>query len=346
MKIFFKISIILFFAGILLFLLIPSPIKPAKYIVSKINNLKNVENIKLIPDAKPVAQNKIESSEDILVDKNEVIYFANGQEITKISPDEKMEVFAHTGGQNLGMAFDNEGNIIVANNSKGVLKINNKGKVETLVPANYPNGVAVSKDGTIYYSDSSSKYYGTKKSYFLDYLEARPYGKLFSFNPKTRELKTLLTDLRYANGVALSKNEDFLLVNETYGYKITKYYIKGAKAGTKEVFKDSLYGYPDGISSDDKGDFYVAIYAPRKPFLDLIHKYPFLKAQLAKLPQSMLPKPDKNSSILVIDENGKVLKKYYDNTGNIFSLSSVKRYDRTLYIGTLVGKSIWKYEFK
>lgn len=54
--------------------------------------------------------------------------------------------------------------------------------------------------------------------------------------------------------------EDFVLVNETYRYRIVRYWLKGPKAGTHEVFIDNLPGFPDNISSNRKGTFWLALF--------------------------------------------------------------------------------------
>jgi len=44
-----------------------------------------------------------------------------------------------------------------------------------------------------------------------------------------------MTGLSFGNGVALSPNEDFLLVGETCGKSVWKYHIEGAQKGNSEV---------------------------------------------------------------------------------------------------------------
>lgn len=53
------------------------------------------------------------------------------------------------------------------------------------------------------------------QKFVLDFLEARPHGRLLRFDPSTNTTETLLEDLYFANGVALSRNEDFVLVVES-----------------------------------------------------------------------------------------------------------------------------------
>ena len=75
------------------------------------------------------------------------------------------------------------------------------------------NNCDVASDGKIYFSDTTSKFRWS--THMLDAMEGRPYGRLMVYDPATKETRTLLKDLFFANGVALSQNEDFVLVAET-----------------------------------------------------------------------------------------------------------------------------------
>ena len=54
-------------------------------------------------------------------------------------------------------------------------------------------------------------------------------GRLLSYNPKTKKTHVLADGLFYANGVALSPDESFVLVVETLSVTIHKYWLKGPK---------------------------------------------------------------------------------------------------------------------
>ncbi|CAI7929314.1 unnamed protein product [Closterium sp. NIES-54] len=141
----------------------------------------------------------------------------------------------------------------------------------------------VASDGTIYFSDASSHF--PVSHFFLDILEQRPHGRLLRINPDEQkaelaeeprhgedehatsagtaseagplEAEALLDGLYFANGVALSQNEDFVVVAETSRYRLTRYWLKGPKAGTSEIFLDNLPGSPDNVNSNGKGLFWV-----------------------------------------------------------------------------------------
>ena len=79
------------------------------------------------------------------------------------------------------------------------------------------------------------------------------------YDPKTKQTTVLLKGLHFANGVQLSKNEDFVIVAETCQSKVVRYYLKGEKKGQSDVFIDGLPGFPDNIRSDGKDGILVSL---------------------------------------------------------------------------------------
>lgn len=69
----------------------------------------------------------------------------------------------------------------------------------------------------------------------------------------------LIDNLHFANGVMLSDNEEFVIVAETARNRIHRYYLKGLKKGTHDIFVDGLPGHPDNLQSDGKGGFLVPL---------------------------------------------------------------------------------------
>lgn len=69
-------------------------------------------------------------------------------------------------------------------------------------------------DGSVYFSDASTKF--GLDEWVLDVLEAKPHGRLLKYDPSTNKTLLLLADLAFANGVALSPTQDYLLICETW----------------------------------------------------------------------------------------------------------------------------------
>uniref|UniRef100_A0A653EAD2 Gluconolactonase n=1 Tax=Pseudomonas marincola TaxID=437900 RepID=A0A653EAD2_9PSED len=183
--------------------------------------------------------------------------------------------------------------------------------------------------------------------YLLDLLEARPWGRLLSYTPSSGKTQVLLKDLYFANGVALSAKEDFVLVNETYRYRITRYWLKGDKAGEHEVFIDNLPGLPDNLEGDRAGTFWVALPSPRKSDADFLHQHPWLKAQIAKLPRAMWPKATPYGLAIAIDEQGQIIQSLHDTSGShLRMITSVKPVGDYLYLGSLENDRIGKLKIR
>ena len=83
------------------------------------------------------------------------------------------------------------------------------------------NDLVILKNGSIYFTDSSSKF--SRKDVMLEVYEGRPTGKLIHYNPIEDTLNVVLSELTFANGLYLSTNEDFLLISETTACRIVKW---------------------------------------------------------------------------------------------------------------------------
>jgi sugar lactone lactonase YvrE len=60
-------------------------------------------------------------------------------------------------------------------------------------------------------------------------IQGLPRGKVYRYNPTTRETHLLLTGLFYSNGVAVSADDSYLVISETDRLRLIKYWLKGPK---------------------------------------------------------------------------------------------------------------------
>lgn len=256
-----------------------------------------------------------------------------------------LETFADTGGRPLGLAWDAQGQLIVADAKKGLLSISRDGVITTLateaggVAFRFADDVDVAKDGRIYFSDASSRFgYG---DHMLDLLEGRPNGRLLRYDPKSRAVEVLLGELYFANGVALGEDDSFVLVNETGVRRVTRLWLSGAHAGEHDVFADALPGYPDGISRGTGGRFWVAIFAPRNPGGERMAPHPFMKKMVARLPRFLWPAPKRFGMVLVLDAEGHIADSLQDPSGeHLWNVTGAEEHDGFLYLGTLDAPQI------
>ena len=330
----------------------PSPIDPLAWQAPQAPLLTGVlEPNDSLMKAELLGRGQVHGPEDTAVDSQDRVYAGlHDGRIVRIE-GERVDTFVDTGGRPLGMDFDANGNLIVADAYKGLLRINPEGQIEVLsteaegVPFKFTDDLDIARDGTIYFSDASSRF--EQPDYLLDLLEARPHGRLLSYNPATRETRVLLKDLYFANGVALSANEDFVLVNETYRYRITRYWLSGEKAGTHDIFIDNLPGLPDNLQGDRNGTFWVALPSPRKADADMLHRSPWAKAQLAKLPRAFWPKAVPYGFAIALNEQGEIIQSLHDTSGtHLRMITSVKPVGDYLYLGSLDNDRIGKLKIR
>ncbi|HEX4844534.1 MAG TPA: SMP-30/gluconolactonase/LRE family protein [Limnobacter sp.] len=201
-----------------------------------------------------------------------------------------MQVLGSTGGRPLGLVFHPDGFLVVADALLGLVSFTLQGDVKVLstasegLPFKFVDDVDVSADGRYaYFSDASSKF--DLNNYVLDILEHAGNGRLLRYDFATGQTTTLMRGLQFANGVVLSHDEDYVLVNETGAYRIARHWLEGSKAGQSDVFADNLPGFPDNIRRDAQGHFWVAVPSLRDPLVDGLAAYPGARAFIAKLLQ-------------------------------------------------------------
>jgi sugar lactone lactonase YvrE len=294
----------------------------------------------------------LEEPEDVAIDANDDLYTGTRDgTIWRITLDEDDEAtlteFANTEGNPLGLRFDGDGSLIVADALRGLLAIDPSGRVSVLTteaggePLNFTNDLDVAADGTIYFSDASSKFNNVGADPVRDTMEGRPHGRLLAYHPDTGLTEVLLDDLYFANGVTLTQDDNAVLVAELARYRITRYWLRGEQAGTSDVLIDNLPGLPDGIMSDRQGTIWVSMGSPRNATLDTLHQLPFFVNQMSKLPDPLLTALTGGSNygmVLGVSESGEITTALYDSLGQFSGgISNVVPHDDRLYLGTRYG---------
>jgi len=326
--------------------------------------------------AERLAQGVANGPEDVAVDRQARVYAGYDDGTIRrfdASGNGNGEVFANTNGRPLGLAFtdkpvapDNEPvrnpgpadglddpndadasaqTLIVADAEKGLLAVNARGDIKILAngangtPFGFTDDVDVAGDGTIYFTDASSKY--GRHDYRADILEHGGHGRLMKYDPASGRVTILLGGLQFANGVAVSADEAYVLVTETGSYRVLRYWLTGEQAGQSEVFTDNLPGFPDGISySDDSDTFWVALFAPRNQILDFAADKPWLRRLIFNLPEALQPAPAHVGRLLGLDGQGRIVTDLQDTRPGAFApITSVEQAGEYLYLGSLTADS-------
>lgn len=290
--------------------------------------------------------------EGVAIDSQNRIYagFDDGR-IMRLQPDgTRPETFANTQGRPLGMIFDDNGNLIVADANKGLLMVTAVGSITVLatesdgVPFRCTNDLDIATNGTIYFSDASHMF--PLSNYKADLLEHGGNGRLLSYNPKTKATTTLLRGLSFANGVALSPDQSFVLVVETGKYRIHRLWLTGPRQGQSDIFIDNLPGFPDGISSNRRDKFWLALVTPRDKTLDTLLPYPSLRKVVLRLPKFLQPAPKRYSFVLGLDADGNVTANLQDGTEGCYAqIANAVEHNSALYFGSIGESAIGRYRF-
>mgnify|MGYP000277074511 CR=1 FL=1 len=289
--------------------------------------------------------------EDVAIDDEGYLYvgYVDGR-IVRFDPDgNNPDLIANTEGRPLGLDFAPSGNLIVADGYKGLLSISAAGAITTLSDSanglayGFTDDVDVDSNGIAYFSDASSKF-GPAMHARDDIMEHGGHGRLLRYDPATNQAEVLLDGLQFANGIALSQNEDFVLVTETGNYRIVRYWLKGDKAGTHDIFMDNLPGIPDGISANGDGTFWLALFSPRNAMLDSLSDKPLLRKVAFRLPEFLQPQPAHHAFVLGLNEQGQVTHNLQHNAPEAFApITSVEQVGNTLYLGSLTASAFAAY---
>ena len=254
-------------------------------------------------------------------------------------------VVCDTTGRPLGLELHPDGGVIICDVDRGVLHLDlEDGSITELVttidgrPMAFCNNAAVAADGTIYFTDSSTKF--GFEHWRGDLLEHGATGRLFRRSPGGRVDK-LADGLAFANGVALAADESYVVVAETAGYALRRYQLAGPDQGAIVAFGDVLPGFPDNISTGTDGLIWVAIASPRDKSLDLLlPRVPFLRTIVWALPQRLQPQPKRLIRAQAYDAEGRLVHDLEATHPDFGKPAGVRQVDGNVWLGSFEESAI------
>jgi sugar lactone lactonase YvrE len=272
--------------------------------------------------------------------------------VVRLAPgSEQAETLVDTHGRPMAVARHPDGRLFIADAHRGLLALDDAGHLEVLaaaeggVPFRFVDDLAIASDGLVYFTDASSR--RSVEDFPLEILEHRPAGRVLVYEPATRTVKALFGAFSFPNGIALWPDEGSLVVSETGDYRLWRLWLKGPRAGTRELFVDALPGFPDNVRySPARRVFWVAIGSLRKPEVDALAHWPRLRTLVARLPPSFQPAPDRHAYALAVDEAGKVVETLQDLGPDSYSpVSCVTEAGGFLYLGSFVRGGLARIPF-
>jgi sugar lactone lactonase YvrE len=288
--------------------------------------------------------------EDVAVDSQGRIYagLEDGR-IVQLQPDgTQPKVFANTNGRPLGLAFAPGGNLIVADAIKGLLSIDPAGTLQVLVTEadgvqfGCLNDLDVAADGTIYFTEASHKFPMSK--FASDIIEHQPNGRFLTYDPHTKITRTIFKGLYFANGVAVSPDQTFVLVAETGLYRVLKFSLSEMPQGKYEIFIDNLPGFPDGVSSNRKDKFWLSLVTPRDAVFDKILPYPLARKIVFRLPEFLHPAPKRYSFVVGLDPSGRVVENLQNGDPKGYAqIANAVEFNGSLYLGSIGEDTVGRF---
>lgn len=183
--------------------------------------------------------------------------------------EDGVSVFLEPSGYAGGNAFDRDGAIISCQGgARQIARITTDMRVESLVyeyrgkKFNSPNDVVIKSDGTIWFTDPD---YGLLAAYGEkagDYRELDKYH-IFRFDPDTKEIVSVHSELSKPNGLTFSRDETQLFVgnSEVGERRLVVFDVTPSNDLTNKrtlaAIESQTWGI-DGLKMDEHGNLYAA----------------------------------------------------------------------------------------
>jgi ribose transport system permease protein len=313
-------------------------------------------------DVTLIGLGRIEAPEDVILDRHDNLYAGSrhGDIVRFLAPDfERMEVFAHIGGQPLGMAFDRQDNLYVCIGGMGLYRVDPSGKVEKATDETNRSWTSVNDDsrlrladdlditddGRIFFSEATVRY--EMDEWPVEGIEARGNGRIICYDTRTGKTHTALRGLKFPNGICVASDGQSILFAETFGCTVKRYWFDGPNKGKVETVMNNLPGYPDNINLASDGNYWLALVGMRSPALDLAWKMPGFRLRMAKrVPLDEWLFPNLNTGCVVkFNEKGEILESLWDlHAVNHPMITSMREHRGYLYLGGISNNRIGRYK--
>lgn len=294
-----------------------------------------------LPDLKVVQVNGF-GAEDVVVDNGHVFTGVEDGRILRLTQDgRRLDTVADTGGRPLGLELYPDGRLLVCDSKRGLLLVDRQsGDVEVLVPRGPDlrvcNNAAVAADGTVYFTDSTSRF--DLDHWKADLFEHSGTGRLLRRTPDG-EVDVLLSGLQFANGVALAPDESWVVVASSGSYRLDRVELP---SGSHSTLIESLPAFPDNIATGSDGLVWIAMASPRIAALDLAHRlHPAVRKAVWALPEPLQVKEKRVVWVRAVDgTTGETVHDYRAVRPDYHMVTGVREVDGVVYLGSLNERAI------
>ena len=290
-------------------------------------------------------------AEDVVLDEaGRVLGGLEDGRIVRLTPSTgAVETVANTGGRPLGLELLPDGRLIVCDSFRGLLAVDiDSGTVTTLLadnggrPMTFCSNAVAARDGSLYFSESSTRVHVSH--YTADVLEHSRTGRLSRLGPDGT-VRILADDMLFANGLVLAADESWIAVAETAGYCITRLWLSGDRAGSREPIVANLPGFPDNMSRGSDGLIWVALETPRNPLLDfMLPRAPILRRIAWAMPEALRPHERKTVWVQAYTDDGRLVHDLQTQHDEFFLATGLAERDGVVWVGSLQAATLARIE--
>jgi sugar lactone lactonase YvrE len=285
-------------------------------------------------------------AEDVVVggpgpDEGAVFTGTEDGSIFRVAHDgRRVDRVAHTGGRPLGIEIDPDGRLLVCDAHRGVLRVDTRsGAVEQVTdrihdtPIVFCNNAAIAPDGTVWFTDTSTRY-GIRQ-WKKDFIQDTRTGRLVRIGTDG-SVAVVLDGLAFGNGVALSREADFVAVAETAARTVVRHWLAGARAGERDFLVQDLPGYPDNIARGSDGLIWVSIASPTDPVVERLQRAPMpLRRAATRIPERLQPKPRRTVRAQAYDDAGRLVHDLDLPSTAYHMVTGVREHEGRVWFGSL-----------
>jgi len=311
--------------------------------------------------AEPIGLGVVDGPEDIILDDDGNLYCGSrdGDILRFFAPDhQRSEIYAHIGGQTLGLAFDRDGNLLTCVGGMGLYKVTKQREVIKLSDETnrtlfsviddsrmrLADDLDIAPDGRVFFSEATIRY--EMHDWIIDALEGRGNGRIICYDSRDGSSKTVISKLQFPNGICMVPDGESFLFAETWGCRISRHWFAGANAGRTEAVIADLPGYPDNINRSSRGTFWCGIIGMRAPAFDIAQRMPgFRRRMVMRIARDEWLYPNMNTGgVVEFDLTGTVVSSLWDQGGERHpQVTSVREHKGYLYLGGIFNNRIGRY---
>lgn len=302
-------------------------------------------------DASRIGAGKLAGPSDIAFDSSGYLYtVSRSGDLVRLAPPlfEEVEVFAHVGGQPMGLAIDADDRVHVCVYGAGLFRVGQDRIVVKLahqVPRSLlsirddsairsAHAVDVNAQGQVFFCETTMR--ADFHSWTADALEMRGNGRLLCHDTRAGTTEVLARGLVFPSGVCLEQDGTSLLFSEAWACRISRYWLAGPRRGEVERVAENLPGFPSRITRSADGGYWVAMLGIRTPLHDLSMRMPGFRRRMARrVPSDEWLSPNFNAGfVLKLSAAGRVLQSLWDDgRGDFPTLTTVREHAGCIYLG-------------